>query len=383
MNAFNPASIKELLEYENKPCVSLYMPAAEKGTDTRQSPVRLKNLLAQAQEQLIVNYADQQKNMADEFSQAHGLVDNSLFWLHQKKGFVLFMAPGLFRYYRVHIPLKIRCTVGNAFNIKPLLALFTQKDRYYILALSQKSVRFYEAAAGDIAEREIPGLMRSIEELQKYEVREKQLQLYVMPTVPGTGVVGHGHATDMDGKEIKKHVSEFVKNVVSDVENYLQADRTPVLLCAEPFMHYLVTEHKPGFELMKEAVLVNPTHLDAEQILQRSGDIIQKNLADRTRTTLDRLAALMDTGWTIQNAEEIIPRAEEGRIETLFIDPDQPVWGFWNRDGGLIQIHEQPLDTDQDLSDLAVLQTLLHGGQVYAVPTGAIRPGSMAAILRY
>jgi hypothetical protein len=60
------------------------------------------------------------------------------------------------------------------------------------------------------------------------------------------------------------------------------------------------------------------------------------------------------------------------------------VWGFWNREGGLIQVHEEPAPTDQDLSDIAVLQTLMHGGEVYAVPPGAIKGGAaMAAILRY
>lgn len=386
MNAFNSASLQELLENKEKPCVSLYLPAAVKAADTIQPPIRLKNLLARAWAEMVRKYPDAQKPMSKVFQEAGVLVDNKIFWLHEKIGFALFMAPGVFRHYSVYIPLKDRWTVGSAFNIKPLLPLFTDKTRYYLLALSQKLVRLYEISDGRINERELPNVIQSIEELAKYEVREKQLQLYAMPT-GGFGHrsgVAHGHATDIDGKEMKKRVSEFVKTVISGIEQYLQADHTPVLLCAEPFMQHLVTDSNPSFNLMKESVSVNPTRLEPEQILPKASQIMDREIAMQTKRTLDRLAALMDTGWTIQNVEQIIPRAEEGRIDILFIDPDESVWGYWNRDGGLIQVHEQPAENDQDLSDIAVLQTLLHGGQVYAVPRGAIEGGSpMAAILRY
>lgn len=386
MNSFNSASIKELLEYKDKPCISSYLPSAVKGAETLQTPIRLKNQLARAWDELAQKYPQAQKSMAKVFKEAEALVDNKTLWLHQKIGFALFMAPGLFRYYSVCIPLNDRCTVGNTFNIKPLLSLFTEKNRYYLLALSQKSVRFYEVSNSDITERELANVMQSIDELRKYEVREKQLQLYTMPTgVTGarTGV-SHGHATDVDAKENKKRVAEFVNNVVTGIEQYLQADRTPVLLCAEPFMQHLVSDCNPAFNLMKETVSANPTRMETEQILRRASEVMDRQIGRQTKLTLDRLAALMDTGWTIQNIEQIIPRAEEGRVDTLFINPDESVWGFWNREGGLIQVHDQPAENDQDLSDIAVLQTLLHGGQVYAVPQGAIKGGSaMAAILRY
>lgn len=386
MNAFNAASIKELLENKNKPCVSIYIPSAEKGADTLQSPIRLKNLLARAWDDLAGNFPDSQKTMAAQFEQADVIVDNKLFWRHQKQGFALFISPQLFRYYRVLIPFKDRVTVGNHFNIKPMLSLFTNKARYYLLALSQKSVRLLETAEGRINERHIPNVVQSIEELSKYEVREKQLQLYTMPMggFGGKGSVAHGHATDIDGKEMKKRVNEFIKTVVTGIEQYLQADRTPVLLCAEPSMQRLVFDCHPSFNVMKETVPVNPTRMEPEQLLERASGVMREQSRKQTRTTLDRLSALMDTGWTIQNADQIIPRAEEGRVDTLFIDPDRPVWGFWNPEGGLIQTHDQPAETDQDLSDIAVLQTLLHGGEVISVPRDSIKGGSsMAAILRY
>lgn len=385
MSTFNSASMKELVEYNQKPCVSIFLPAAQKGAGTLQPPIRLKNMLAQAWDELIERFPESQRSMADIFKQADALVDNKLFWQHQKQGFAMFIGPGWLRHYSFGISLKDRCTVGNAFNIKPILPLFTDKTRYYMLALSQKTVRFFEVINEQMTELELPDVMQSIEELRKYEVREKQLQVYAMPPAGARrGGVAHGHATDFDGKEMKKRVSEFARNVVGGIENYLQTDRTPVLLCAEPFMQHLVNDCRPSFNLMKESISANPTRMEPEQIFSRAAEIMDRETAMQNKRIIDRLAALMDTGWTIQDIERILPCAEEGRIESLFINPDQPAWGFWNRDGGLIQVHEEPAPSDQDLTDIAVLQTLMHGGEVYAVPSGAIKGGTpMAAILRY
>jgi len=385
MSSFNSASVKELVEYDKTPCVSIFLPAAQKGAETLQARIRLKNMLSHAWDELIQKYPQSQRTMAAVFKDADTLVDNTLFWQHQQQGFALFMGPDWLRHYSFAIPLKDRCTVGSAFNIKPVLPLFTDKTRYYLLALSQKSVRFFEVIDRQMTELEVPDLMKSIEELRQYEIREKQLQVYTMPPAGARrSGVAHGHATDFDGKEMKKRVSEFAGSVVGGIERFLQADRTPVLLCAEPFMQHLVSDCRPSFNLMKDSVIANPTRLEPEQILDRAGGIMDRELAMQNKRIIDRLAALMDTGWTLQDVEQILPRAEEGRVESLFINPDQPVWGFWNREGGLIQVHEEPAPADQDLSDIAVLQTLLHGGEVYAVPSGAIKGGApMAAILRY
>ncbi len=387
MSTFNSTSVKELMEFSKKPCVSIFLPAAQKGAGTLQPPIRLKNLLAQAWDELIGKFPESQRPMAEVFRQADALVDNKLFWQHQKQGFALFMGPDWLRHYTFSISLKDRCTVGSNFNIKPVLPQFTDRTRYYLLALSQKTVRFWEVVNERMTELELPEVMQSIEELRQYEVREKQLQVYAMPVggrVLRRGGVAHAHATDTDGKEMKKRIAEFVKNVVGGLERFLQADRTPVLLCAEPFTQHLVSDCHPSFNLMDEAVSANPTRMEPDQILSRAADIMDRELAMQNKRVIDRLSALMDTGWTIQEIEQILPRAEEGRVESLFINPDQPVWGFWNREGGLIQVHEEPVPSDQDLSDIAVLQTLMHGGEVYAVPPGAIKGGSpMAAILRY
>jgi hypothetical protein len=385
MSTFNSTSVKELMEFNKKPCVSIFLPAAEKGAGTLQPPIRLKNLLARAWDDLIGKYPESQRAMAEVFKQADALVDNKVLWQHQKQGFALFMGPDWLRHYSFGISLKDRWTVGGNFNIKPVLPLFTDKSRCYLLALSQKTVRFFEVVGQQMTELELPDVMQSIEELQKYDIREKQLQVYAMPPVGARGGgVAHGHATDYDGKEMKKRVSDFVKIVVGGLERYLQTDRTPVLLCGEPFMQHLVSDCHPSFNLMTENISANPTRMEPEQILSRAGEIMDRQTAMQNKRVIDRLAALMDTGWTIQEIDQILPRAEEGRVESLFINPDLPIWGFWNREGGLIQVHEEPAPDDQDLTDIAVVQTLMHGGEVYAVPPGAIKGGApMAAILRY
>lgn len=44
--------IKTLVENTQSPCVSLYMPTQKAGPETRQNPIRFKNLIREAEERL-------------------------------------------------------------------------------------------------------------------------------------------------------------------------------------------------------------------------------------------------------------------------------------------------------------------------------------------
>src|SRR5688572_21695413 len=55
MDILNPEALKSLIEQQGKWCVSVYMPTYRAGQEQQQNPIRLKNLLAQAEANLLAN----------------------------------------------------------------------------------------------------------------------------------------------------------------------------------------------------------------------------------------------------------------------------------------------------------------------------------------
>jgi len=59
-------------------------------------------------------------------------------------GMLLYRSPETFRYVLMRELSKEFVTVGNRFQIRPLLGLLSHEQRCYLLALSQKHVRLFD-----------------------------------------------------------------------------------------------------------------------------------------------------------------------------------------------------------------------------------------------
>ena len=69
---------------------------------------------------------------------------------------------------------------------------------------------------------------------------------------------------------------------------------------------------------------------------------------------------------------------------TLFVPLDQVKWGTFDPAAHQATLHDQRQPGDQDLLDQAALQTLLHEGEVFAVPQDQMPFGhTIVAAYRY
>jgi hypothetical protein len=87
--------------------------------------------------------------------------------------------------------------------------------------------------------------------------------------------------------------------------------------------------------------------------------------------------------------EQVLCAAYEGRIDTLFFDSAATLSGsFYPDTRTLKELHHaptgEPADPSHDLIEMAVVQTLQHGGHVHSVSKEDMPAESdMAAALRY
>ena len=197
MELLSRAELETLIEEPEGLCVSIFLPTHRAGAQTQQDPIRLKNLLREAEEQLLAK--ELRAPEAEELLRpARELLDDSVFWRHQSDGLAAFLSAGVFRYYRLPPNFEDLVIVADRFHLKPLLPLLTGDGEFYVLALSQNEVRLLRATRHSVSEVELEDVPESLADTLRYDDQEKQLQFHT-GTAGGRGgraAIFHGHEPD-------------------------------------------------------------------------------------------------------------------------------------------------------------------------------------------
>jgi hypothetical protein len=100
--------------------------------------------------------------------------------------------------------------------------------------------------------------------------------------------------------------------------------------------------------------------------------------------TLAKYHQLAGTGLTSTIVSEVIQAAASGRIASLFAAVGVQRWGAIDAENNFVESHDDVQPGDEDLLDWAAIQTLLNGGDTFALKPDMV-PGEapLAAIFRY
>jgi hypothetical protein len=119
------SELRALMEPHDDPCVSLFLPICRAGVDTQQNPLRLRNLLQEAEYHLLLNNLSVTQ-VAAVLEPLRELVADEAFWLHPDDGLVVFRALDLFRAYWLPSHFKEQAVVTHHFYLRPLLPFLTR-----------------------------------------------------------------------------------------------------------------------------------------------------------------------------------------------------------------------------------------------------------------
>ncbi len=386
MRLFQIDDLRALAERRQWPCVSLYLPTHRAGRkETQEDPIRLKNAVAEAKERLTESGYPKDSS-AGLLEPASRLVTSRDFWLHRADGLALFLAPELFEFYRVPLSLQDEVVVADHFSVKQLIPLFSEDGRFYILALSQKRIRFFEATRSSIQERVLPEMLRSIADLKQYDEAQEQLQSHTLGSVgaAGTSMIIHGQGAIADKATYKADVRGYVNIVCKRLERYLDGQTAPLVVAAVEYEQSFYRQANSYHNLQEEGIVGNPDGLNDGQIHRAAWEIVEPHFAEARRISLKHFADLSNTDKATDKLEEIVPAACHGRVRTLFIETQARTWGKFDAAKSSVEIHAGPAQDDVDLIDLATVCVLQNKGMIYALPRGQMpTEAHQAAIFRY
>ena len=157
------------------PCVSLYLPTerAAQGQD----PKRLANLIDAAAAELELLGWDEDPGADGLLAPARALLESREFWRHQADGLAVLLAPGFARTVRAAIPFAEEAIVSGRLHLRPLLPLVSGDRSFWLLAISQNSVRLFRGSRHALSEVDPGDAPADMAEALAFEDPEKQFQV--------------------------------------------------------------------------------------------------------------------------------------------------------------------------------------------------------------
>jgi hypothetical protein len=387
MNSLSREDLGILLEQRPTWHVSMFMPMIQRGAATQQNPIRCKTLLRQVEEQLMANGLPPQE--AQELLQpVQQLLPNRDFWQRQSHGLALFIAPQFFRAYRLPLAVEALAVVAHCFHIKPLLPLLSGDGHFFVLGLSQKSIRFLQGSRFSISELELQGVPQGIDAALQYDDVEKRDHHFPgsqgRPAGGTSPLAGHGVGVDDATHEPNDAILRYFQQVNTGLQTFLRNERAPLVLAGVEYLLPIYRKANTYRYILDGGITGNPEGLRPEELQERAWAIVQPHLQRAQAGAEDQYRQLVGTGRASEEVPTIVVAAFDGRIDTLFVALNMQQWGIFDSDRRAVEVHQEAGHSDEDLLDVAARYTLLRGGTVYAIPPEQMPAQTpAAAILRY
>jgi len=362
--------------------VSLFMPTHRRGRETEQDPIRFRNLLREVEERLQ-DKGLRSPDVREILKPVERLVQEPGFWRHQSDGLAVFFTAEEFHYYRLPLPFEELVVISDHFHRRPLLPFFASDGHFYILALSQNQVRLLEGTRYTVDEIDLESMPTSMADALQYERFDKQLQSH-SGTSSGTGsrtAMFHGHDI---GDEAKDRILRWFQMIDGELPNLLTGGQSPLVLAGVEYLFPLYKEANSYPHLLEEGIPGNPEELTPEELHAQAWPLVQPTFMKAREEATAQYSQLVGSGQTTADVKEAVLAAHHGQVDILFVAVGVQVWGNFDPDTNTIHVHQDPEPGDDDLLDLAAIQSILNGATVYAVePEQVPDHAPLAAVFRY
>jgi hypothetical protein len=371
--------IRDLSEQQQEYSVSLFMPTHRTGREIQQGPIRLKNLLREAEQQLVKQGASEEQAQQI-LAELTPLSADPDYWEHRLDGLAAFCSPENSQVFRVPLSLEELVHVGSRFLIKPLLPLVSRNKKLLVLALSQDSARLYETTQDHTDEIELP-------EIRKIEVDGDQQSLQFHTHAPGRAsgstdvAMYHGQGGPDD--RAKVDILNFFQQVDKAVVDVLPDSETPLALACVEYLAPLYEQANSYKNLINATVAGSPDRLKLAELREHAWQQAKPHLQQREKDLLEKFHSASDAEHIASDIPAVTLAAVQGRVDTLFLKQNATQWGRVDAASSSVELADRADEETVDLLDFAAAETIRYGGNVYSMDDIPDCDSPVAALLRF
>lgn len=381
MQVLSSEVLRSLAQRRDKPVVSILLPTEKAGPPTRQSPIRFKNLVFDAEKKLKAsNDCDALRERLKR--ECEPRFDDHGFWQHQTEGLAVFCDEDDCEFFHLaEAPPEISA-MGNRHTIKPLLRMTALNEPFFLLALSGNDCRLYRGDRDALQEVSVEGLPRSLEHALRHEVPEKSLQFHTGAASPSGGrpAVFHGQGSSIDDRQDR--FLRYFRICDHALGDFLKRENLPLILAAVESNLPLYRHANTYGGLVEDRLVAgNPDDLPRDELHRRAQQVVESLIGENEEQAIEELRGLVGTSNASTEVREISPAVREGRVRRAFVAADDTIHGRADPETGSVNLDAR---VECDLLNEVAAETLLLGGEVFALRKERI-PGNtgVAAIYRF
>lgn len=363
------------------PCLSFYLPLStapnEQGLKTNE--LEWRDLLGSVTEKANGSF-EGARELVKAVRNIEDFAGNAPDWA---KSVAIFRAEDTLRVVYLHDQVPSRVEVGSCFYIRPLLPELTKASVFYVLALSQKNVRLLRCTLD--SSEEVPLGANASTSYDEYMNAAKPDHVSIKRGSVGVGSgasKGAVGTTTSERERKDEYLHHFFKQVDAGVVEALRGKTDPLVPVGVDYELALYRTVNSYGQIVAEGVHGAPNGLKAGEMHARAIEA----LASDYERTLDEALAEYDHkagGGASNRLKDVVTAAHDGRVVTLIVSDSLETPGVFDEEtnraiGGRVG------DSSQDLINDAVVQTIMHAGNVLVATTKKMPNGAPAvAIFRY
>ena len=387
MDTITQDGLRALAESGAPPAVSLYVPTHRKGSGIRQDPIQFKNLLVEAEAKLVAR-GMRGTEARDLLKPAQDMIDDPVVWGPEGlDGLAVFVAPGIFHAFHLPFAPEPQVAVADHFNVKALLPILRDHE-FYVLALSQHDARLLRCTRTSCERVPLPSDVETTIDravILTGEHSKSGKEAGGANSVQGASTVTHGEAVDPQHRQAE-NLRFFLRQIDDGVRRAVPENEAFLVLAGDvnitvPFRE--ATKLKTR-DIAPDAIPGNPDRTPDGDLHAKALEIVAPLWHKALNAEQETFGTALAQGKASHNVRDIILAAMDGRVNTLFVAPEERRWGRIDEEARSVELHEAETPDGEDVLDWATLKTLQTSGRVLVVAPDAV-PGNgpLAAILRY
>ncbi len=381
---------ENLAKFDNNPCISIFIPTERAGKDVleEKDKINLKSQWKKVSKELKDMGLGQDK--IDKIGKPlEDLLSDKNFWRHQSDGLAIFLADGFFEKFTVPVKFESFTYVADHFYLKPLVPMFNGDGRFYLLWLQLDNVKLYEATQFTVGEVEIQDLIPSqLEDRVGYDYEQKNSKSKTQKSNVGANPGGTStqHGYDAANRDQKNEIGRFFRAVDKGIYEILHNEKVPLVIACQDYLFPLYKDVSRYKNLYHKVVPGNP-EADYDGMLDLHSaalDVLEPHFSEDMDSKMKEFKEL-NPERTSSKVTDILPAIYEGKVDTLFLQNHEDIWGNYNENMASVDVHDERRNGSLSLMNLAATKVIDQGGKVYLIESQFMpdKNSKMNAVFRY
>lgn len=264
--------------------------------------------------------------------------------------------------------------IDTRFRLDGILPQWSGRDRYYLLALSQHAIHLWDCDGVGMRALSLAGIDTDIRSMPHFEQAERQSS----PHTNSAGHHGRGKGDSAhfvtgpgDGKEAKKDIEAFFRQIDHGIKARLPDPSRPMLLAGVSYLLPIYRRVNTYAHLLESDLPGNPGSPGTPEDLHfRANALIAERERFERNQGIGRFVENLANSRSCAGFTDTVPCAFQRRLTHLFLAQGRIQWGTFDPSTSETRLFASWRDGAEDLGNLACAYAMGGNARVFAFAPG-------------